>query len=58
MKALLAMLMVAAARLAGWPSHVADDSQAKHPALPLLISSLAVPSFCVFPLLACATFGH
>ena len=58
MKAFLAMLMAAAGRLTEWLSHVADDLQAKLPALPLLISSLAVPSFCAFPRLACATFGH
>ena len=58
MKAFLAMLAAAAGGLAGWPSHVADDLQAKLPARPLLLSKLAVPSFSVFPLLVCATFGH
>ena len=52
------MLVLAAGRPVGWPSHVADDLQAKPAALPEPSSILAVPSFFAFQLLACATFGH
>ena len=55
MEAFLAMLVLAAGRLVGWPSHVADDSQAKPAGLPAPSSILAVPSLLRF---STSCLGH